>query len=318
MPSRPEAAPRADAVSPSSDLVAPDPALDLIAPDPPVRIWRGVAQADLDLTRPPPGCDLDQAAWEGARSHDAIWVDGRPQGVQAAAGARLAVYTFASPPPPLCLTADRVLLDRDGVLAVSKPSGLSTQRTRASAHRSLEALLREATGDVGLRAVHRLDRDTSGVVLFARDGRTTGALHACFRAHRVEKRYLAIVAPPPDEAEFTVTGGLYRLPPPSTDPAPLRFGLGDHPEGRASETHFSVRAATAGRAWLEARPITGRTHQIRVHLAHRGCPILGDPLYGGAPAPRLWLHAEHLEIVIGGRPTALHCPPPPAMALGQG
>lgn len=278
--------------------------------DPPVHCWRWIAEADLDLTAPCGPHGIDGAAWAEARAHGAIWVDGRPAGDVAPAGGRVAVYTFERPPPPLALPPDAVLLDTDGVVAVNKPAGLSTQRTRASAHRCLEALLRVALADPGLRAVHRLDRDTSGVVLFARDGASAAALHAQFRARQPAKRYLAVVSPPPADAAFTVRGRIHRLAASSPEPAPLRFALGDHPDGRDSETRFVRHTVRNGYALIEAHPLTGRTHQIRVHLAHRGHPIAGDVLYGGVDTPRLMLHAAALGIEIGGRRVDLECPPP--------
>ncbi|MCB9539241.1 MAG: RNA pseudouridine synthase [Myxococcales bacterium] len=291
-----------------------DPHLDLLPDDPPVDCWRGVTPAAVSLDRPPPGCPVDAAAWADALAHQGVWCEGHPGRDHAPAGARLAVYTFRGPPPPLpTLPAERVLLDRDGVVAVHKPAGLTTQRTRVSAHRNLEALLRAALGDPDLRAVHRLDRDTSGVVLFARDRASTAALHAQFRERSVDKRYLARVAPAPREPAFRADGPLERVPAPSTEPAPLVFRVGDGPDARPSVTDFTVLRRGADDALLEARPLTGRTHQIRVHLADRGHPILGDVLYGdGASAPRLMLHAARLTLEIGGRVTTLRCPAAPA------
>ncbi len=288
--------------------------LDLLPDDPPVDCWRGVVAAAAPLDRPPPGCPIEPEVWAAALAHLGVWCEGHPGRDHAPAGARLAVYTFRAPPgslPPL--PPERILLDRDGVVAVHKPAGLTTQRTRVSAHRNLEAMLRAALSDPDLRAVHRLDRDTSGVVLFARDRASTAALHAQFRERSVDKRYLARVAPAPSEPAFRADGALERVPPPSSDPAPLVFRVGDGPDARPSVTDFTVLRRGAGDALLEARPLTGRTHQIRVHLAHRGHPILGDVLYGDGPsAPRLMLHAARLTLEIGGRVTTLRCPAAPA------
>jgi 23S rRNA pseudouridine1911/1915/1917 synthase len=288
-----------------------DPALHLIADDPSVRVVRFVTSVAHDLLSPPEETGLDQAGWDAVRAHNGLWVNGRLPDGPAEAGAGLAVYSYASPPVPLELPPNTILFERDGVLAANKPSGLSTQRTRVSDQRCLEALLREATGDPELRAAHRLDRDTSGVVLFARTGQDAAALHAEFRLRRARKFYQAVVTPPSAEERFTVTGHLYRLAAPSTVPAPLKFGLGPGPEGKASETHFQQLEVRGDRALFEARPITGRTHQLRVHLASRGHPICGDNLYGDREsAARMLLHAARLELAIGGKLTEVEAPPP--------
>ncbi len=284
--------------------------------DPPVRLWQWITEGPLDLTQPPAETGLDAAGWAAVRAHDGLWVNGHPGLDAAEAGSRIQVYAYAQPPPALDALPLKILLNRDGVVAVDKPAGLSTQRTRASALRCLQALLVERLGDPGLRAVHRLDRGTSGVVLFARDRASTAALHAQFRRRTVEKRYRALVSPAPAEDSFTVSAALGRIPGAGPRPAHLRMGVGDGPDARPSETHFKVLGRREARAAVEAHPVTGRTHQIRVHLAHVGCPILGDELYGDAhSAPRLMLHAARLTVTIGGMPTVLETPAPAGFSL---
>jgi 23S rRNA-/tRNA-specific pseudouridylate synthase len=114
-------------------------------------------------------------------------------------------------------------------------------------------------------------------------------------ARRVAKRYLAVVAPPPERDAFAVEGFLARTP----DPARFRFALHAEPRdgARWSVTRFRVRERRAGRALVEAQLETGRTHQIRVHLAAAGSPIAGDDLYGAsAAAERVLLHAAALSL----------------------
>jgi 23S rRNA-/tRNA-specific pseudouridylate synthase len=186
------------------------------------------------------------------------------------------------------------------------------QGTRSSQRLSLERVLRERLAAADLVPVHRLDRETSGVLVFARDAATARRLGHAFAARRVEKRYVAAVWPAPALTEFTVHGWIERAP----DPARFRFALAETPGPgrRESETHFIVRATHGGGALVDAVPMTGRTHQIRVHLAAAGSPISGDPVYGRADAPtadRCLLHAASLRICFDdGTHLALDAPWP--------
>jgi|DewCreStandDraft_2_1066082.scaffolds.fasta_scaffold00081_43 RluA family pseudouridine synthase len=177
------------------------------------------------------------------------------------------------------------LWESDGVWAVAKPAGLATLPERDPARPSLWARLR-AQRPGPLYLVHRLDKDTSGVLLLA----TTPAAHRhlanLFRLRRVDKRYLAWVRGPVRPEAGTID-------------APLRlFGSGRvavDPRGRPARTDFRVLERRGDATLLELRPCTGRRHQLRAHLYHLGHPIVGDPLYGPrTPAPRLYLHAWRL------------------------
>jgi 23S rRNA pseudouridine1911/1915/1917 synthase len=281
--------------------------------DPPLRVRRFVTEVALC-----PEALLGQVArWlAGSRAaaertlwHGGIHVNGKPLAVEALpssipAGAWLAVYAFEREPEPVPFELSRVLYEGDGVVAVDKPAWLPMQRTRASARLSLEAALREQLGDASLVAAHRLDRQTSGVALFAR-GRSGAWASRAFAQRGVAKRYLAVVAPPPGHDEFAVEGWIARAP----DPARFRFALyvGEREDARHSATQFRVLARGGERALLEARPETGRTHQIRVHLAATGVPLVGDDLYGApyaqravSSAERVLLHAARLELLRPG------------------
>lgn len=174
------------------------------------------------------------------------------------------------------------LWEGDGVWAVAKPPGLATIPERDPSRPSLWTLAR-AQRSGPLYLVHRLDKETSGVLLLATTPEAHRHLANLFRLRRVDKRYLAWVH------------GVVE-PPQGTIDAPLRaFGsgrMGVDPRGRPARTDFRVRARRAHATLLELRPHTGRRHQLRVHLYHLGHPIVGDPLYGARqPAPRLYLHA---------------------------
>ena len=278
--------------------------------DPPLAVRRFVVERELALAEllveaagrlAGTSASVERALWHGG-----LHVNGHPLDADApprsvAGGSWVAVYAFEREPEPIALDPARVLHDGDGVVAVDKPPWLPMQRTRATARLSLEAALRALLRDDSLVAVHRLDRQTSGVALFARGPAGAWASRE-LAARRVAKRYLAVVAPRPQAAAFEVEGWIVRAP----DPARFRFSL--HPEPREaarwSRTDFRVLACGRGRARLEARPETGRTHQIRVQLSAVGSPVVGDDLYGPPFAPgaataaeRALLHAAKLSLV---------------------
>lgn len=278
-----------------------------IEKDPDVQVWRGLLTEDWDGCSPLGGLSLKD--FERVLDHEGLWINGFPHGrrsleqgtLKAKAGDTIAVYSFVTEPPNLSIMP-QILFESPGVRAVLKPAGLSVGRTRAAFDRCLEHLVRCQWGE-GWRAVHRLDRDTSGVILFANDGSETGALHKIFRAGLVEKRYIALVSPPPASDHFEVSGLMVRAKPKTSDPAPLYFEIWKGTEApdkeldpKDSRTVFHVLARTADRALVEADLYTGRTHQIRVHLQSVGSPCMGDVLYSNTPAPRLMLHALWIKV----------------------
>ena len=145
-----------------------------------------------------------------------------------------------------------------------------------------------------LRPVHRLDRDTSGLMLFCSDPKQLQQLQALWHSH-VQKTYLAVVSPAPDwdEQRITLAIGSRRD----------RQGC-YHVEanGRACDTEAKVVQRVGNMALLRLIPHTGRTHQLRIHLSHLGCPILGDTRYGGKRHSRLMLHAQGLYVQVPALP----------------
>ena len=181
-----------------------------------------------------------------------------------------------------------VLFRDEHCLAVDKPAGIPSGPTRDPG-RVHAALLAERALGAPLTLLHRLDKDTSGVLLLGRSREFSRALLEDFRQRRVEKVYLALVQGTPRE-RFEVVSHLKEAA--GDRILTVRSG------GVRAETAFRVLARAKGYALVEARPRTGRTHQIRVHLAGEGCPIVGDARYGGCaevggrPVPRQMLHAR--------------------------
>jgi 23S rRNA pseudouridine1911/1915/1917 synthase len=223
---------------------------------------------------------------------------GRPlragQRVEALVRPDLLVSRAASLDRPFRLTP-RAILHRDSVLlAVDKPPGLPTHPTADPLRPSLVGHVRSYLGERGgYLAVHqRLDRDTSGVVLFATDPRANPGLARAFAGRQVEKTYLALTARPDPLPPHRL-----RICAPLASSGKGGVVVGGR-EAKDTETEVTVREVLADALLVEARPLTGRKHQVRVHLAHAGMPILGDAAYGeeGARAPRTMLHAQRLVL----------------------
>lgn len=210
-----------------------------------------------------------------------------------------------------------LVIDEDAhILVLNKPAGLSSQGGRGQT-RTLDDLLHAFAKPSGRRPVlvHRLDRDTSGVILAARSKPAASFLGKALMARRFRKTYLALVAAPPEPASGAVDVPLRRDE--GGREAVMRATAPEHPDAEAALTRYRTLAAGAGGALLELEPVTGRMHQLRVHLAHLGRPIAGDARYGGAlvlgggAIPRLMLHAARLEFPHpeGGRRTVEAGPP---------
>jgi 23S rRNA pseudouridine955/2504/2580 synthase len=213
---------------------------------------------------------------------------------------------------------DWILHEDEAVLVLDKPPGLAVQGgTRTARH--LDGMLAAlGEGRERPRLVHRLDRDTSGVLVVARTAAAAAALTRSFRRHRVEKLYWALVIGRPPADRGTIDRPLAKRGGKGAE----RVATSD--EGRPARTAYRV-VAHAGRvaSWLALQPLTGRTHQLRTHLAAIGTPILGDQKYGAAAArprgapPGLMLHARELRLLhpAGG---TLEVTAPPSATLRAG
>jgi RluA family pseudouridine synthase len=213
-------------------------------------------------------------------------------------------------PPPAQRFDDRWLLaEETDFMVVNKPSGLLVESPRFRDTANLLALAQARFGELIL--FHRLYRDTSGVIVLTRPGPVNQYLDRAFKENLVHKRYLAVVALPNQlAAADRITARLDQHPQRRDRMTVVARG------GKAAATDYQVIATNQPQRQqlVELHPQTGRTHQLRVHLAHLGAPILGDRLYGDATsAERLLLHAHQLELpALDGYPARRYVAPVPA------
>jgi tRNA pseudouridine32 synthase/23S rRNA pseudouridine746 synthase len=186
------------------------------------------------------------------------------------------------------------------ILALNKPAGVSSQGGRAQVHTLDEMLWAFARpGKSRPRLIHRLDRDTSGVILTAKTQPAASFLGKAMMGRRFAKAYRAIVAPgAPEPRQGTIEAALRREQ--IGREVYMRACADDHPDAESARTRYATLAANGTAALMSLSPATGRMHQLRVHMAGLGRPIAGDARYGGAlmlgghPVPRLMLHAAEL------------------------
>ncbi|MGM0584085.1 MAG: RluA family pseudouridine synthase [Pseudomonadota bacterium] len=282
----------------------------------------------------------------------------RVDGARARADTRLAegqtvrvppIPDEAPPPPDRPAIPERdagmiracVLWRDDHVIALNKPAGLPVQGGSGQGSRHVAALAEALKfgRDDAPRLVHRLDRDTSGVLLLARSATAARKLAGAFRSRATRKIYWAVTAGVPEPRAGTIRWGLVKAPGRGAGGEGEKMRL-VHPdeveatEGakRAVTDYIVIEAAARRAAWVALSPITGRTHQLRAHMAALGTPIAGDGKYGGssqtnegegwgaklggAISGKLHLHARALEIAhpVTGRTLRLTAPLPEHMA----
>ncbi|MCB9887770.1 MAG: RluA family pseudouridine synthase [Planctomycetes bacterium] len=225
-----------------------------------------------------------------------------------------------------------VLVETATALVIAKPAGVPTVPTRDGADAGVHGRLHDLRPDDDLRIVHRLDRDTSGCLLLAKGLQAAQHFDAAFQEGAMRKTYVALVHGVPAAPEFEVD--LWLGPDPRR-PGKVVASATEQRGFRSAHTEVRVRRAYAGHALLELRPTTGRGHQLRVHLASSGHPIVGDLGYGGQPlllseiktdyklrpgvaeralVGRMFLHAERLQFVdVDGAAVVAEAPLPPEL-----
>ncbi len=214
------------------------------------------------------------------------------------------------------LLSDRVLFLDGEALVVDKPAGLPVDAPRDGSL-SLENHLDSLR--FGFKrwplAVHRLDRDTSGCLLLARNPKAHGRFTRAFEDRAVDKQYLAILDGVPE-----ADGGTINLPLSKVSTAEEGWRMVGDPQGKPSVSHWEKLAVGDGRSLLRFRPETGRTHQLRVHaLEGLGFPLVGDPVYGrGGTKTRTLLHAERLVVKRDVKPPIIAEAPFPESFVALG
>ncbi len=263
-----------------------------------------------------------------------VTLNGRPAKPSAVLRSGDLLTVDEPPPRPADVSAEdiplTVLHEDDDILVIDKPASLVIHPAAGNPSGTLvNALLHHCTELSGIGGVerpgivHRLDKDTTGVMVVAKTNRAHLALTRAFARRQVSKTYLAVCYGRPDSDEGVVDAPLGRHP-------RERQLMTVRADGRPARTLYEVRERLAGTTLLACRPVTGRTHQIRVHMAHLGHALVGDPLYAGrqwrnlaSPAarracrdfPRQALHAWRLELThpASGERVTFEAAPPPDM-----
>jgi 23S rRNA pseudouridine955/2504/2580 synthase len=229
---------------------------------------------------------------------------------------RLGARAAASKPPKIDLP---LLYEDEGLIAANKPAGLAVHGGSGISYGVIEQLRAARPEAKFLELVHRLDRDTSGLLLLAKKRSVLTAMHELIRTGQMDKRYLVLVQGKWPSGKQHVKLKLQRY---VTGAGERRVSVDD--EGRESHTVFELERACGAYSLLQAQLKTGRTHQIRVHLAHLGFPIVGDDKYGDFDLnkrlakqglKRMFLHAWKLAFVhpLSGDRLRLEAPLPPEL-----
>lgn len=201
------------------------------------------------------------------------------------------------------LEGTALLFENDAVMVFNKPAGLAVHGGSGVRIGLIEALRQVRPELVDLELVHRLDKDTSGCILLAKSRQALNFLQDQLREHSMSKIYQAWVLGCWPANLVEINAPIDRASSPSGE---RRMKIADFKEGKASLTRFKIIKKHQDLTLIEAEPVTGRTHQIRVHATSAGFPLLGDPKYGNdlinehfrrAGIPRMFLHARRLEFL---------------------
>ena len=229
------------------------------------------------------------------------------------------------PPEPSRLQPEAIPLDiifeNDNLMVVNKPAGMVVHPAAGHGQGTLvHAALAHAPEMEGIGGeqrpgvVHRLDKNTSGLILLAKNDRTHRMLQEQFKQRKVHKVYLALVDGQPPTPTGRIEAAIGRNP-----GERKLMAVVSELKGRPAISDYRTLARYSGHTLLEVQPLTGRTHQIRLHLAFIGCPVAGDTIYGGRrstiPLARHFLHAARLTVTLPGedQPRSFEAPLPPEL-----
>ena len=294
---------------------------DLASQDAPARVAEADAAADFEVAAGIAGQRLDRALAavvpglsrtraQAAIGAGRVTVNGHPAraSLTLEAGMHIVYQPEAAAAPPRAPAATgsypplQIVYEDDAILVVDKPAGVVVHPAPGHASGTLvDALLAHTPGLRGGEdatrpgIVHRLDKDTSGLLVIAKTASAHTALSRQMKERAMVKRYLALV-----EGQMTIPEGMIEAAIGRDPHNRQRMAVvGERAGGREARTHFRVLRTGRGRSLLEVTLETGRTHQIRVHLAAVQHPVVGDPVYGRPQPPqppRQFLHATHLEL----------------------
>ncbi len=240
-----------------------------------------------------------------------VLVDGKPARKSSLKidGGSLVQITIPAPEPTNLIPEDiplDILFENEDLMVVNKPAGMVVHPAAGHSHGTLvHAALGHAPEMTGIGGekrpgvVHRLDRDTSGIILLAKNDRAHRWLQDQFRLRKTKKIYLALVDGKPPTPSGRIEAAIGR------DPAQRKLmAVTSLNKGRQAVSEYRTLEEFPHHTLLEVHPITGRTHQIRVHLAFLGCPVAGDRVYGhrhlSLPLKRQFLHAAQITILLPG------------------
>lgn len=240
--------------------------------------------------------DTSRSTWQKVIKAGSVTVDGSVM-LSPKYDIKPDMVVVAEPPKRHSGGGELPIIYKDSsVVVVNKPTGVLTHSKGALNDEFTVAEFVRSMTDVASDSdrpgiIHRLDRDTSGVIVTARTEAAASMLQKQFADRKVKKTYLAVVAHAPKLDE-----GLIDIPIARNPKSPSTFRAA--PNGKSAETYYKVLAQHAdGTALVCLKPRTGRTHQLRVHMAHIGAPIVGDRVYG-TKGERLMLHAWHIEVTL--------------------
>lgn len=214
-----------------------------------------------------------------------------------------------------------VLFENESLMVINKPAGMVVHPAAGHASGTLvnaalahDPDLEGIGGEQRPGVVHRLDKDTSGLIMIAKTDLALRHLQDQFRMRRINKVYLALVDGRPPTPTGRIEAAIGR------DPRDRkRMAIVAEPKGRQAASEYKTLETFPAHTFLEVHPITGRTHQIRLHLAYLGCPIVGDLVYGkhnaSLPLARHFLHAARLTVFLPGEklPRTFRAPLPPEL-----